>query len=280
VAASRASGLRVAVVVAAAFCAAAAVPASASAADPAVPAAAVPGSAAAGPAAVPGSGAAPDAGRPARPRDPFRLTTRSAHTAQVVVPTRVRARPGAGARRERVGTEARWGRGPVRLLVLRSALDVGGRRWLRVRLHDRPNDRAGWILADRTRMRVTPWRLVVSVSARTVTVRRRGKVVRRFGAVVGAPSTPTPRGLFAVGERIRQPPGVLGPWALHLTAHSDVLDDYGGGPGRVAIHGRSGALLSDPLGTAASHGCIRIDNEAVDWLAQRAREGTPVRVRR
>jgi lipoprotein-anchoring transpeptidase ErfK/SrfK len=39
-----------------------------------------------------------------------------------------------------------------------------------------------------------------------------------------------------------------------------VLDDYGGGPGRVAIHGRAGASLLDPLGTARSHGCIRIDN--------------------
>ena len=37
----------------------------------------------------------------------------------------------------------------------------------------------------------------------------------------------------------RTPSGFLGPWALHLTAHSDVLDDYGGGPGTVAIHGRA-----------------------------------------
>jgi lipoprotein-anchoring transpeptidase ErfK/SrfK len=168
----------------------------------------------------------------------------------------------------------------VRLLVLRSALDHRGRRWLRVRLPERPNDRAGWIVADRTRLRVSPWRVVVSLGSRTVTVRHAGRVVRRFLAVVGASSTPTPHGLFAIGERIRQPPGVLGPWALHLTAHSRVLDDYGGGKGRVAIHGRSGALLYDPLGSAASHGCIRLDNAAVSWLAARAVEGTPVVVRR
>ena len=225
---------------------------------------------------VPGTAHA-DAPDPSR--DPFRLTPKRAYTAQVVAPTRVRRRPGGRALR-RLRTSARWGGGPLRLLVLRSAVGSDGRRWLRVRLHERPNDRAAWVLADRTRIRATPWRLVVSLSARTVTVRRRGKVVRRFGAVVGAPATPTPRGLFAIGERIPQPAGVLGPWALHLTAHSNVLDDYGGGPGRVAIHGRSGALLADPLGTAASHGCIRIDNAAVAWLAARAREGTPVRVRR
>jgi lipoprotein-anchoring transpeptidase ErfK/SrfK len=208
------------------------------------------------------------------------LTARSAHLAQIVVPTRVRTRPGSGARRERLATEARWGGGPVRLLILRSARDRRGRRWLRVRLQERPNDRAGWIRADHVRRRTTPWRIVVSTGTRTLTVRRAGSVVRRFAAVVGAPATPTPHGLFAIDERIRQWGGVLGPWALHLTAHSQVLDDYGGGQGRVAIHGRAGPLLADPLGSARSHGCIRIDNAAVSWLAERAIEGTPVIVRR
>ena len=206
-------------------------------------------------------------------------TARSAHLAQVVVPTRVRTRPGAGARRERLATEARWGGGPVRLLILRSARDRRDRRWLRVRLPERPNDRAGWIRADHVRMRTSPWRIVISTGTRTLTVRRAGRIVRHFAAVVGAPATPTPHGLFAIDERIRQSGGVLGPWALHLTAHSQVLDDYGGGKGRVAIHGRTGALLADPLGSARSHGCIRIDNAAVSWLAQRAIEGTPVVVR-
>jgi lipoprotein-anchoring transpeptidase ErfK/SrfK len=208
--------------------------------------------------------------------DPFELTGRTAHLAQVVYPTQVRSRPGAGARRGRLGTEARWGGGPVRLLVLRSARDGRGRRWLRVRLPERPNDRAGWILSDRTRITTTPWRIVISTRSRTVAVRRAGRRVRRFHAVVGAPATPTPRGLFAISERIRQSRGVLGPWALHLTAHSNVLDDYGGGKGRVAIHGRSGGLLADPLGSARSHGCIRVDNRMVAWLARRAIEGTPV----
>ena len=222
------------------------------------------------------------AGAPAAARgaDPLSPTARSAHLAQVVFPTQVRSRPGAGDRGERLRTEARWGGGPVRLLVLRSGRDDRERRWVRVRLPDRPNDRAGWILADHTRITTTPWRVVVSTRRRTVTVRRAGTLVRRFRAVVGASGTPTPRGRFAISERIRQPPGVLGPWALHLTAHSDVLDDYGGGKGRVAIHGRSGALLADPLGSARSHGCVRVDNAQIAWLAQRAVEGTPVQIRR
>jgi lipoprotein-anchoring transpeptidase ErfK/SrfK len=105
--------------------------------------------------------------------------------------------------------------------------------------------------------------------------------VRRFPAVVGAPGTPTPRGLAAIYERNRQPDpgGFLGPWSLALTAMSDALESFGGGPGRVAIHGREGASLSDPLGSARSHGCIRITSRAVSWLARHAPPGTPVRIR-
>ncbi|MGB0119870.1 MAG: L,D-transpeptidase [Solirubrobacterales bacterium] len=102
-----------------------------------------------------------------------------------------------------------------------------------------------------------------------------------FRAVAGAPATPTPRGLFAIYERVRQPDpsGFLGPFALHLTAHSNVLDNYGGGPGRVAIHGRGAESLADPLGSARSHGCIRIGNGRIVAMAKMLPLGTPVLVR-
>lgn len=208
---------------------------------------------------------------------PLRPTATRAWTAQVIVPTVIRAAPG-GRRVGLLSTSARWGGGPVRLLVLGSRRS--GRRWLRVRLHTRPNTAAAWLPADRVRLRPTPWRVRISTSRRTLTVFRAGRPVRRFAAVVGASGTPTPHGLFAIGERIRQSGGVLGPWALHLTAHSSVLFDFGGGAGRVAIHGRAGSLLADPLGSARSHGCVRLDNGAVSWLAARTREGTPVSISR
>ncbi len=112
------------------------------------------------------------------------------------------------------------------------------------------------------------------------TALRDGRPVRRFSAVVGAPGTPTPRGRFAIYEIARQsdPFGFLGPVALHLTAHSDVLANFGGGPGRVALHGRGGASLLDPLGSAASHGCIRVDSRRIAWLAGGARPGVPVTI--
>ena len=171
----------------------------------------------------------------------------------------------------------RWTGGPVGLLVLETHGD-----WVRVLLPGRPNGSAKWINADRVRLVRTRWRVEIDLSERRLTLLRDGRVRRRFGAVVGAPGTPTPRGRFAIYETARQPDaqGFLGPYALHLTAHSDVLDDYGGGPGRVAIHGRGGSSLADPLGSARSHGCIRVDNAAVRLLARVLAPGVPVVISR
>ena len=208
-------------------------------------------------------------------------TPSSAWTARLVYPTVARAAPRADARvTGRVRTTAAWDGGPVALLVLAARSDADGGRWLRVRLPERPNGRAGWIDADFVRLRETPWRVVIDRDRRRASAYRAGHRVRSWRIVVGTPSTPTPRGFFAVYERVRQPAGsVLGPFVLHLTAHSNSLKNYGGGPGRVAMHGRDGGLLSDPLGSARSHGCIRMQNRVVRWLARRALPGTPVEIR-
>jgi lipoprotein-anchoring transpeptidase ErfK/SrfK len=153
--------------------------------------------------------------------------------------------------------------------------------WLRVVLPVRPNGRRGWIPADNAVLQRLRWRLTVSTERRTVSAYRDGRLRRRIRAVVGKPATPTPHGLFAIYEVVPQadPGGFDGPWVLHLTAFSDVLRHFGGGPGRVAIHGRAGASLRDPLGTARSHGCVRIDNADVRFLSRVAVPGTPVRIR-
>ena len=55
-----------------------------------------------------------------------------------------------------------------------------------------------------------------------------------------------------------------------------MLLNYGGGPGRVAIHGRDGASLADPLGSSLSHGCVRVDDANIIWMARVIPLGTPV----
>ena len=147
-----------------------------------------------------------------------------------------------------------------------------------MRLPVRPNGASGWIPADVVQLRITAYRIEISTGRRLVRLLRSGRVIGSYRAVVGEPAYPTPHGPFAVGERVAQPDpnGFLGPWALHLTAHSNALFRFGGGPGTVALHGRGPASLGDPLGSARSHGCIRIDNQAIRLAARVAREGTPV----
>jgi lipoprotein-anchoring transpeptidase ErfK/SrfK len=213
-------------------------------------------------------------------------SARSAWTARVVSPTAARPQPWVSHPVAHLATRAQWGGGPVQLLVLDSMLvrdpkpGSARRLWLKVALPIRPNGTTGWIRADKVTLSKTHWRVVVSRSRRQATVFHGGRVVHRMRVVVGAPATPTPLGRFAVYESIQQadPNGFIGPWALHLTAFSNVLDNYGGGPGRVALHGRGGASLLDPLGTARSHGCVRMRNSDIRYLARRIGPGTPVRI--
>ena len=211
------------------------------------------------------------------PRPRLAPTAKLSYVAHPVRPTAVWSRPGGGRRVWQTPTQTAWNGGQVSLLVL-SSRTVHGRRWLHVRLPIRPNTATGWINSDFTTLSRTPWRVVVHTDARWVDVYRAGRVIRAFAAVVGKPTTPTPHGVFAVWEKIPEPDprGFLGPWALHLTAHSNVLFNFGGGPGRVAIHGRDGASLLDPLGTADSHGCVRVLNQNVIWLAATLHPGDPV----
>jgi hypothetical protein len=160
------------------------------------------------------------------------------------------------------------------LPVLRSVRSRGGNAWVLVRLPGRPNGHRGWIRARRTRRISTGWHLRLKLSTRRVTVYRRGRVVRRFRAVVGKPSTPTPRGRFFIEEPVALSGATGGPFALATSARSNVLQEFEGGPGQIALHGRNN--LSGGLGTAASHGCIRLSGAAITWLAWRIRGGVPL----
>jgi lipoprotein-anchoring transpeptidase ErfK/SrfK len=165
------------------------------------------------------------------------------------------------------------------LPVMGAVRGKDGNRWVHVRLPGRPSGHTGWILAGQTIPSSSEWRLVVTVSARTVTVFRDGALLRTFPAVVPQASTPTPYGQFFVEETLRiAPTDVGGPYALAISARSDIFQEFAGGPGQIAIHGTG--RLSDPLGSAASHGCIRIAPSAVTWLAKRIGGGVPVTVER
>jgi lipoprotein-anchoring transpeptidase ErfK/SrfK len=150
-------------------------------------------------------------------------------------------------------------------------------RWLKVMLPGRPNGHEGWILDTATLRSVTGWHLVVSTSRRQVTVYLAGKRIRVLEAVVGKPSTPTPIGDFFIEESIALRSSDVGaPFALALSARSNVLQEFDGGPGQIALHGL--ANVGGVPGTAVSHGCIRLDGGAMRWLVARLGPGVPVTV--
>jgi len=189
----------------------------------------------------------------------------------------------APTRQSRVSLDIRptteWGT-PNELLVLDERKDARGETWLRVEFDHRPNGYARWIESRFAYLSVDPWSITVSRAQRTISVYRYGVRRRWDHVVVGKPSTPTPGGLFAIASELLQPSPseFTGSWILPITAHSNVLQEFEGGPGQIAIHGRGGSSFLNPLGTAASHGCIRIENWLVDWIAARVPVGTPVDV--
>jgi L,D-transpeptidase catalytic domain len=164
-----------------------------------------------------------------------------------------------------------------RLLVL-EARDVDGVRWLKVRLpawfsHGMT---AGWLKADRVKLRVNRWRVEISRSQGTLKILREGKVVRTAHVGTGTSSTPTPVGLHATYDHWRSDHAVLGDWTVSLTTHSPEVPVFDGQQAVVAIHGwhASGG------GTGSvSHGCVRVtDDSLMRMVALELPVGTPVLV--
>lgn len=154
----------------------------------------------------------------------------------------------------------------------------GGTDWLLVRLPGRPNGHTGWIVKKQTQARHTGWFVVIDTSRRRVLVYQWGHLVRTAKAVVGKPSTPTPRGKFFVEEVLKLNANEVGaPYAIALSARSNVFQEFEGGPGQIALHGT--ANVGGTLGMAQSHGCIRLSSEMMIWLVAHVGRGAPVTIR-
>ncbi|MFI4989895.1 MAG: L,D-transpeptidase [Solirubrobacterales bacterium] len=203
---------------------------------------------------------------------------RTQRLAQLLTGHGAHARPRAGSRRVSSVAKLRPITGERTVLpVIGHSQGSDGIAWLHVMLPGRPDGSTGWIARQGTRELSTSWRLIVHLGARRVLVYRDGRLVKRFAAVVGKPSTPTPTGSYFVEETLQMSaaePG--GPFALALSARSNALQEFEGGPGQIALHGRDG--LGGTLGAAESHGCMRLATASIDWLAKRIGPGVPVKI--
>jgi lipoprotein-anchoring transpeptidase ErfK/SrfK len=170
-----------------------------------------------------------------------------------------------------------WG-DPTVFLVRDHTIDrASGVGWYQVWLPRRPNGSTGWLRADHVRVEHRSRRVEVDLSARSLRLLDGGRVVREARVAIGAAATPTPRGRYYITAELR-PPRIspfFGPWALALSAYSDVLEQFGTGDGQIAIHGTANTA---ELGRAITHGCVRVDNRTVTELARLLQPGTPVTI--
>lgn len=181
----------------------------------------------------------------------------------------VRSRP-HGRILARLAPHTQWGSPTVVWAVERHG------PWLGVITAALANNTVGWIDVRRTHPRM--WRnefsLEANLSARTLLLRRHGRVVDRMTVGIGSPYSPTPTGRFTVTDKLlpdRHAP-YYGCCIIALSGHQPYLRPGWAGGDRIAIHG-------GPVGTAASAGCLHADPAQLRKLMRLIPVGTPVRIR-
>ncbi len=178
-------------------------------------------------------------------------------------------------------------RAGARVRELAGTSDFGFRRtflvlgedgeFLKVLLPERPNGSAGWVRAADVAVEHVDHEIRIDLAARTFQWTERGNVVLETPIAVGSQQYPTPTGQFFVTDLLDtgENGGDYGPYAVGLSAHSDVLTEFGGGDGQVGIHG-----TNDPssIGRPVSHGCVRVANDVITRLATTIPIGTQVTI--
>jgi lipoprotein-anchoring transpeptidase ErfK/SrfK len=169
--------------------------------------------------------------------------------------------------------------GEQTVLPIISKRDVHHLTWLRVRLPYRPDGATGWISAKSVTLSSTPWVVYINREQRKARIFLSGRLRRTYSVIVGRSHLPTPAGTFFVTEIMEERGEVTGPYALATSAYSNVLTEFAGGDGQVALHGREGLESEGAIGTASSHGCVRFERSAIEWMAWHLEEGVPVIIR-
>lgn len=159
---------------------------------------------------------------------------------------------------------------PLTLLVKRQEV-----AWLQVFLPVRPNGSTGWVRSSDVRTARVLYRIEISTTAHRLRLYKAGRLVATFPAATGTGGTPTPLGSFFLTELLAPTNPGYGPYAYGLSAFSNVLTSFGGGPGQIGLHGTSDVAS---IGRSSSHGCIRLNNGDITALAKLLPLGTPVHI--
>jgi lipoprotein-anchoring transpeptidase ErfK/SrfK len=149
--------------------------------------------------------------------------------------------------------------------------------WWQVLLPVQPNGSTGWVRASQVTASTTPYQIVVSRGAHTLTLYKSGAVIATEKVAIGTSDTPTPGGRFYLAELLKppNPNGPYGPYAFGLSGFSTTLASFDGTKPVIGLHGTNQPQL---LGQDVSHGCIRLSNDAITRLAGTVPTGTPVSI--
>jgi lipoprotein-anchoring transpeptidase ErfK/SrfK len=223
------------------------------------------------------AGASGGAGGDAEPATPAAepgaaaTRTRPQLTVHLTRSTKLRASPG-GAAIARLSPTTEF-RSPTVLAVVRQRGS-----WLGVLTPALPNGRIGWISARATyEVHYSGYRVDASLRRREVVVRRNGRVVQRFPVAIGSESSPTPRGRFAVTDKLltQSSSSPYGCCILALSGHQTATPQGWGGGDRIAIHATN---LPETIGLRASLGCLRAPTEAIRRVVDSVPLGTVVHI--
>lgn len=157
-------------------------------------------------------------------------------------------------------------------------LEVNSDGWALVSVPIRPNGTTGWVRVESVELYVVDGQIVVDLTARTLTYYVDGEEVLTTEIAIGTNRNATPTGHFFVTDSVTLsiPNSPWGPAALGISAYSDTITEYNGGPGIIGIHGTN---KPSSIGQAASLGCVRLPNELITLLHALVPIGTPVEIR-
>ncbi|MBD2022575.1 L,D-transpeptidase [Leptolyngbya sp. FACHB-36] len=128
-----------------------------------------------------------------------------------------------------------------------------------------------------------PLRLEIRLSRRQVTLFRGNNVVKRYPIAIGRPGWETPKGTWEVKQMIKNPAWIHPLKKGVLIPGGDPENPLGrhwigfwtDGKNWIGFHGTPNPKS---VGSAASHGCIRMYNKDIEDLFRQVSPGTPVTV--
>ncbi len=136
---------------------------------------------------------------------------------------------------------------------------------------------------DARTLRAIVGRITINLSTRTLTLERNGKKVKTYRVAIGQPAYPTPTGNYKIVNKQKNPRWIPpnSPWAKGLgpipPGPGNPLGTRWIGTSAPAV-GIHGTYADWSVGTAASHGCLRMHIPEVEELYEKVAVGMPVEI--